>query len=126
MASEPDPLQAQYDGIPVPCYTWRRAGDDFVLERANQAAFDLGDGHLETLIGKRFAEVYAHRPDIEHDLARTLATRGRVNREMEHTFVANGATRRLDVTYVFVPPDRVMVHADDIPTGACPRSACGP
>ena len=33
---------------------------------------------------------------------------------MEHTFAASGATRLLDVTYVFVPPDRVMVHADDI------------
>ena len=114
MASEPDPLQAQYDGIPVPCYTWRRADDDFVLERANQAAFELGDGHLETLIGMRFAEVYAHRPDIEADLTETLTTRGRVNREMEHSFAASGVTRLLDVTYVFVPPDRVMVHADDI------------
>src|SRR4051812_26534045 len=46
MASEPDPLQAQYDGIPVPCYTWRREGEDFVLERANQAAFERGDGQL--------------------------------------------------------------------------------
>jgi len=56
--SEPDPLQAQYDGIPVPCYTWRLHGDDFRLERANRAAFERADGRLEALIGRRLDQVF--------------------------------------------------------------------
>ena len=33
---------------------------------------------------------------------------------MEHELAITGEVRRLDVSYVYVPPDRVMVHADDI------------
>src|SRR4051812_37980348 len=114
MTEDPDPLQAPYDGIPAPCYTWRADGDGFVLERANRAAYESAGGQLEPLIGRRFDAVYPDRPDIAGDLATSLAERCTVRREMEHTLASTGGIRRLDVSYVFVPPDRVMIHADDI------------
>ena len=113
-AAEHDPLQAQYDGIPVPCYTWRADGQGFILERANRAAFENGRGRLEPLIRGRLRGRDLHAPDIVRDVADTLAAGGRLRREMEYTLLSTGETRLLDVTYVFVPPDRVMVHADDI------------
>ena len=33
---------------------------------------------------------------------------------MDYRLATTGELRQLDVSYVFVPPDRVMVHADDI------------
>src|SRR3954451_18240587 len=114
MTDEPDPLQAQYDGIPVPCYTWRADGDGFVLERANRAAHERFGGHLAALIGRRLDAVYPDRPDIAGDLATSLAERRTVRREMDHMLASTGEIRRLDVSYVFVPPDRVMIHAEDI------------
>jgi diguanylate cyclase (GGDEF)-like protein len=111
--TETDPLQAQYDGIPVPCYTWRRDGEELVLERANRAAFEQAGDRLGSLIGSRVLELYPDRPDIEADLELVLTEHQTVRREMEHTLLT-GEVRRLDVSYVFVPPDRVMVHADDI------------
>jgi diguanylate cyclase (GGDEF)-like protein len=111
--TENDPLQAQYDGIPVPCYTWRRDGEELVLERANRAAFEQAGDRLGSLIGSRVLELYPDRPDIEADLELVLDEHHTVRREMEHTLLT-GEVRRLDVSYVFVPPDRVMVHADDI------------
>src|SRR4051794_28526726 len=114
MTDDPDPLQAQYDGIPVPCYTWRADGETFVLERANRAAYERAAGRLEPLIGKRFDAVYPDRPDIAADIARSLAERRTARREMDHTLASTGEVRRLDVSYVYVPPDRVMIHADDV------------
>jgi diguanylate cyclase (GGDEF)-like protein/PAS domain S-box-containing protein len=111
---EPDPLQAQFDGIPVPCYTWLYDGAEFVLERANRAAYERADGYVKSLIGRRFAEVFPDRPDIGEDLMRTLRERRTVRREMGHRFGPAADVRRLDVSYVYVPPDRVMVHADDV------------
>src|SRR4051794_7974948 len=110
---EQDALQAQYDGIPVPCYTWRREGGDLVLERANRAAFDQAGERLAALIGARAGDVYPDRPDIGADIELALGERRTVRREMEHTLLT-GEVRRLDVSYVYVAPDRVMVHADDI------------
>src|SRR3954451_1152804 len=89
-AAEHDPLQAQYDGIPVPCYTWRRDGDGFLLERANRAAFEQAGGRLEPLLGRRAADVYADRPDIAQDMADAVASRTTVRREMEHTLATTG------------------------------------
>ena len=114
MISPTDPLQAQFDGIPVPCYTWRAEQGDFVLERANRAAHEQTEGRMGDLIGRRVDEVYPDRPDIGSDIARALAERRTVRREMNHQLATTGEVRRLDVSYVFVPPDQVMVHADDI------------
>ena len=114
MNSPTDPLQAQFDGIPVPCYSWRANDGDFVLERANRAAHERAEGLLQDLIGRRVADVYPERPDIGADLARALAERTTVRREMNHRLATTGEIRQLDVSYVFVPPDQVMVHADDI------------
>jgi GGDEF domain-containing protein len=69
---EPDPLQAQLDGIPVPCYTWLADRGDFVLERANRAAFDLARDTLAPLLGARVGDVYPDRPDIAEDLEERL------------------------------------------------------
>src|SRR5215207_4467532 len=114
MNSPTDPLQAQFDGIPVPCYAWRSKDGDFVLERANRAAYERADGRLPGLIGWRLPDIYPDRPDIAADVARALAERTTVRREMDHRLPNTGEMRRLDVSYVFVPPDQVILHADDI------------
>ena len=114
MTHESDPLQAQYDGIPVPCYTWLAQDGGLVLERANREAHERMGPSLRTLLGRRVEDVFPDRPDIGRDLATALAERRTVRREMEHTLATTGERRRLDVSYVFVPPDRVMVHADDV------------
>ena len=59
----------------MPCYTWRFDGDDFVLERANRAAYERAEGALRALIGRRLRDIYPDRPDIAADLARALAER---------------------------------------------------
>jgi diguanylate cyclase (GGDEF)-like protein/PAS domain S-box-containing protein len=108
-----DPLQAQYDGIPVPCFTWRKDGE-FRLERANRAALEQAGGLLEPLIGKRVAEIYPDHAELAGHLENALSTRGTVRVEQSFTRATTGQTRLMDVSYVFVPPDQVMVHADDI------------
>ncbi len=111
---EDDRLPAQYDGIPVPCYTWRRVGAELVLERANHAAVEFSEGAIGNLIGRTASDLYAERPAILADFERCWTERRTVRREMEHTRPVSGARRRLDVSYVFIAPDRVLVHADDV------------
>ena len=87
-----DALQEQYDGIPVPCCTWRHSEGAFLLERVNRAARERTGG----TIGRA------------EDVARAHSEQRTVRNEIEHE------TRRYDVSYVFVAPDRVMVHAEDV------------
>src|SRR3954463_10753151 len=121
MTDEPDPLQAQYDGIPVRCYTWRPDGDGFVLERANRAAHERFGGHLAALIGRRLDAVDPDRPDIAGDLATSLAERRTVRREMDHTLASTGEIRRLDVSCRPHPPPAFPSGG-----GGPPRREAGP
>src|SRR3954468_16213480 len=111
--SDDDALQAQYDGIPVPCYTWRPAGGEFVLERANRAADERTGGRIATLLGRTARELFPGSP-LHSDLATCLGDRRTVRREMDHTLASTGEVRRMDTTYVYIPPDGVLCHADDV------------
>src|ERR1700753_3706478 len=111
--SDDDALKAQYDGIPVRCYTWRPQGGEFVLERANRAADERTGGRIAALIGRTARELFPDSP-IHSELERCLRERSTFRREHPHRLASTGELRWMHSTYVFVPPDRVMVHADDV------------
>jgi diguanylate cyclase (GGDEF)-like protein/PAS domain S-box-containing protein len=111
--SEDDRLQAQYDGIPVPCYTWRAVDGEFVLERANRAADERTGGRIQGLLGRTARDLFPDSP-IQEALARCLREQRNVRQEHDHRLASTGEMRRMDTTYVYVPPDAVMAHAEDV------------
>ena len=107
-------LRTQYAHFPLPTVTWRAVGDALVLVAYNAAQQTLVRGQMAALIGQRAEAVYPDRPDIVADHARCLAERATLRREYDYRLRAIGEERRLAVTYVFVPPDLVMAHGEDL------------
>jgi len=107
-------MRAQYKGIPVPTYTWQRAGDDFVLADYNDAAVAITGGTIALKAGIRLSLLYADRPDLRADIARCFDEQTTIRREMDYTFQSLDRTVSLIVHYVYVPPDLVMVHTEDV------------
>ncbi len=107
-------LKAQYKNIPVPTYTWQRIGNSFVLTDYNDAAAVFTAGNVKHFLGKEAKAMYSDRPDILEDLLKCFDQRAFFRRKMPYTFQATGEEKHLEVSYVFVPPDLVMVHTDDI------------
>ncbi|MBD0371587.1 MAG: PAS domain S-box protein [Pyrinomonadaceae bacterium] len=107
-------FRAQYKGLPLPTYSWRRVEDDFLLVDFNDAASEITQGRINRFLGRRASEMYSDRPDITEDFLRCFEERTVIRREMDYKFRATGESKYLDTTYVFVPPDMVMVHTDDI------------
>jgi len=108
-------LRAQYQGFPIPSYTWRRINGDFVLVDYNRAAHVLTNGGVAHYVGKRASEMYRNdRPDILEDLNLCFTERTVLKREMPYRFRLTDEEKRLAVSYAFVPPDQVLVHAEDI------------
>lgn len=99
--------------LPTPAYVWCRQEDDFTLLRCNKVA-DRVDGRADRSIGKTASEIYADMPEVPQDMARCCTERKPLRKEMEYRFRSTGKVRQLDVTYVYVPPDLVVVHTDDI------------
>ncbi|HEY3059911.1 MAG TPA: EAL domain-containing protein [Chloroflexota bacterium] len=105
-------FRAQYRNLPVPTYSWQCRADALILVDYNTAAELSTNGRVADMLGRRSDEMYQNRPDIQADLQRCLREQRSIRREMAYHFGA--VERLLDVTYAYVPPDLVMVHAEDI------------
>ncbi|MDQ3815448.1 MAG: PAS domain S-box protein, partial [Armatimonadota bacterium] len=106
--------RTQYKSFPVPTYTWQQLGDDFVLVDYNDAATTITQGSIRNFVGGSASQMFAEDPDIVDDLRRCLDLKTSVKREMTHRLATTGEVKDLAVTYVFVPPDLVMVHTEDV------------
>ncbi len=107
-------FRKQYKGLPLPTYSWLCAGDDFVLQDYNDAAEANTEGDLAELHGSRASERFADQPEILADLHACLAEQRTIRRETQHRYLITGQVRQLAFSYVFVPPQTVMVHREDI------------
>ncbi len=107
-------LKQQYKSIPVPTYTWQRVGGDLELIDYNDAAMVITQASVANYIGKKAKEMYQDRPDIVEELSRCLAEKTLIRRETPYHYMSTGESKHLAVSYVFVPPDLVMVHTEDI------------
>jgi PAS domain S-box-containing protein len=107
-------FKAQYEGIPMPTYTWQWVGDDFVLIDYNREAEVITKGVIVNLLGSSMNEMYRDGPDIRADFWRCLQEKVTIQREMSYRLRSTGDLKEFSVHYVFVPPDLVMIHTEDI------------
>jgi len=107
-------LAAQYKAIPVPTYTWQRAGEDIVLVSHNDAAEKITQGRIADLLGMKATEMFGDEPEILEEFDRCFAQRTTIEREMAYRLKSTGEDKYLSVKYAFVPPDLVLVHTEDI------------
>jgi signal transduction histidine kinase len=107
-------FESLFRATPVPTYAWRRRGNDFVLVAFNDAA-DVASRHrANESVGKSARELYQTQPDILEDIERSARERSAFRREMLYTIAGTDEKYMLDVAYVFVPPDQVVVHTVDL------------
>lgn len=109
-----DKFRAQFKNLPVPTYTWRRVGKQFVLIDYNNEAAAITKGRVAGLMGATAAKLYGEEPEILADFQKCFQEESVVRREMLYRFRTTGESKHLIVTYVPVPPDLVMVHTEDI------------
>jgi PAS domain S-box-containing protein len=107
-------FKSLFGGIPVPTYIYRMVGDDFELANYNDAAVALTHGEIARLVGERISAMYPDKPEILADMRRCFAEKSSLSKEMFHRLHSSGEDKYLTVTYAFVPPDLVMVNAEDI------------
>lgn len=106
-------MNAQYQGIPLATVTWRRIGDDFVLVDWNVAAENLSEGAIRRFAGWKAAELLAQQLEVVGDLHHCFDERVGVKREL-HCGMLYGEGKPLAAHYVYVPPDMVMMYAEDL------------
>ncbi|PYS87321.1 MAG: hypothetical protein DMF62_12825 [Acidobacteria bacterium] len=109
-------FRAQYRGIPIPTFTWKMQGDDFVLADFNDDAFCASNGLIGDLIGSHASHVFKDSREILESLEKCLKKKVVVERRQVSGFLPNQHNKFFDMTCVYVPPDMIMMHAEDVTT----------
>lgn len=107
-------LKAQYKGIPMPTYSWQKAGDNFILVDYNDAAERDSQGRIADFMGKTVNQIFAGKKEILADFERCFQRKTMVKREAPYQLVTTGENKHFVTTYNFVPPNLVVVHIEDI------------
>ncbi|MFN8414090.1 MAG: PAS domain-containing sensor histidine kinase [Anaerolineales bacterium] len=106
--------RTQFKNLPIPTYTWKHQGDDFILVDYNHAAEIITEGQISRIIGKTVSELYPENPQVITDISTCFKDQKVVRRETRIPLRSTGAIRDFIVTYVYVPSDLVLVHTEDI------------
>lgn len=107
-------FKAHYRGIPIPTFTWKHDNGEFRLIDYNDDAYCSSNGNVESLLGKTFAERYAANPEIVACMDECYEKKITVEVNMFREVSADGSERLSQMTFVPIPPDMVMLHAEDI------------
>jgi PAS domain S-box-containing protein len=106
-------FEEQFRHSPIPTYTWQKRGDDFALIDVNDAAVEITDGRIRTLLGINASRMYDSQPEMIRAM-RQAAAEGVVRLEIDYEFVSTPLQRRLAITFAPVPPDLVILHTIDV------------
>jgi PAS domain S-box-containing protein len=107
-------FRKRYKSFPLPTYSWVQVGDDFVLQDYNDAADAITGGVIRDALGKRASEWFADVPEILADLKESVADKRTLRRELRYRYRTTGLKRQLVFSLVFVPPQSVMIHTEDV------------
>ncbi len=107
-------FKAQYKGFPIPTYSWRKVGEDFVLVDFNDAAREFTHGGVNGLLGKRATELWPEESIVVELMTRCLEEKSTLKVETPWTLLRSVERKHLVVSCVFILPDMVMVHTEDV------------
>ncbi|MFH1437805.1 MAG: PAS domain S-box protein [Pseudomonadota bacterium] len=107
-------LRALYQGIPVPIYTWQLFGGKFNLIDYNDAAAASALLDAVERMGEPFEEIFRESPEIIDDFNRCAAGKGVMSSERDVRPAGSGEAGHFSLTFAFVEPDLVLLHARDI------------
>lgn len=107
-------VRAQFKGFPIPTYVWQKQSDDFILIDCNDAAHVFTRGNVKKFLGIKLTEMYKTTPEIIDQFMETYHKKTNLTQEMTYKLITSGEVKELIVSYVYIPPDIVMIHVEDI------------
>jgi len=113
-----------FKGFPLPSYVWQRKGDEFVFVDFNNSAEIFSKNNIQKYIGMSLYEMYndsAHFDNILADLRKCFNEKRNFTREWPYSFLTTGEVKELIFNYVFIEPDLILVHTEDVTEQALVR-----
>ena len=106
--------QALFDHNPLQIFAWRHLHGDFFLIDCNRAANEQTGGHATEFLGQSAKTVYWDKPQVISDLLQCFVSKHALVREFSHNPLGGKTSMDLKVNYTYVPPDLVLMQAEDV------------
>ena len=107
-------FRAQFRATQVPIFSWRRVGNDFILVDYNDAADRMTAHWIANLLGSKASELYLNTPQVIDGLEQCFIKKKPIRKMGDFRLLSTEELKHLDVSFVWVPPDLVMIHTEDI------------
>jgi PAS domain S-box-containing protein len=107
-------FEAQYRGAPVPIYTFRFEDGDFTLVDCNDEALASTAGGALKILRKRLDELYPPGHVMAMSIREAYQSQRVFTVEFDYAFQTIDKKTVLEATFVYIPPDLVMVYAKDV------------
>ncbi len=104
-----------YKNFPLPSFTWKKIEDKFILIDFNESAYKITEGTISKIIGSSLDTLYKDTPEIIEDINYCYTYKTKLVKEMKYKYrLLKEVERDLIITYVFVPPNYVLLHTEDV------------
>jgi len=107
-------FRAHYRNTPIPTYTWRKHGNDFVLIDCNDAAISVTDGGILNYINTTLTDFYRDDHPIKRDIARCAEQQRVITNELDYAYRSTDKQQIIELYFVPLPDDEVMIHTIDV------------
>ena len=114
---------AQFRNSPIPIFIWQKSGDDFARVAYNTAGNTFTQGRAARLRTASAREIFEFWPEGLAMMHRCYDEKSAVRSLDERSIGGDDEPRWIDSTFLFVPPDMVMLHAQDITEGKAAEEA---
>jgi PAS domain S-box-containing protein len=103
-----------YMSTPIPSYIWKKEDNDFYLVNYNKALNILSKGKIDSYLGKRLSSIFDKDSMISIDIHNCFNNKLNYCKEIKYAFEPLVKNKTFIVTYVYIPPDLVIVFTEDI------------
>ena len=114
LAASEERLKTHLRNFPLPTFTFDLRGRHLVLTSANKAAEALFRGRIGACLGSPAETIFEASPDVYLGLWSAFEGRRSERRRLSLRPPGADAAGLFDMTFVFVSPDTVMLHAEEI------------
>ena len=103
-----------YDSLPLSTVVFQQVGSETILTEYNQASLAFTGNKASEFVGTSIQEIYQHYPDILALIERTFASHRTHTLIKPYRKISTGEDIFLNLTVAYAPPDRVIMHSEDI------------
>ena len=114
LAASEERLTTHLRNFPLPTFTFALCDRQFVLANANKAAEALYRGRIGACLGSPAETLFEATPDVYLALWSAFEGRRNERRRLSMRMPGADAAGLFDMTFVFVAPDTVILHAEEI------------